>query len=125
MLNNFDLNTANWRQSQDQIQHFIEALTSKLDRSLPGCVIIDYGFSFKKQKPIKKVTINMRDNCFTLDFDRLNGIKPQVGKKVRGITLSTRECSLKQWMQALQQTVAQEAQVSQTGLDLLDEFLLQ
>src|SRR4029077_21006682 len=107
-----DAIAASLRSDSSDITVFFQVLGAKLAESMPGSVKLEReGGMFKKQHPIKRITVTAGEDVFEAALD-VGTIACRHSHAVRGITLRSEELALDAWLRALVGALAVQAQSS-------------
>ncbi len=98
-----DLDTlaASMRLDASDIGVFFQVLATRLSDSMPGIVTLEReGGLFKKEHPVKKITVRAGEDVFEAEF-RGGTVLARHAHAVRGITLRSEELDFQAWLRAL------------------------
>ncbi len=96
-----DALAASMRLDASDIGVFFQVLATRLNDSMPGIVTLDReGGLFKKDHPVKKVTVRAGEDVFEAEF-RGGTVLAKHAHAVRGITLRSEELDFQAWLRAL------------------------
>lgn len=120
----FDLLAASLRLSGSDLGVFVEVLADKLERALPGRVVVERRAlrRFSKEKRVARVEVALGDNRYSVVV-RNGVVETRCAKAVRGVVLKTEELPLDSWLEALGRELAVEAEASEQSRLALDELL--
>jgi hypothetical protein len=118
-----ELVAASLRASSSDLTTFVEVLADKLETALPGRVQVERkGTRFLgKAKRVERIQCQLGDARYLLSTRA--GIEARRAKTVRGVVLKTEELSLDEWLGALAQDLADEAQSSEHAQLALQQLL--
>lgn len=118
-----DLIAASLRADSTDVSTFVEALAVKLEEALPGGVKV-YRWRGKMFAPkqVGKITVDAGDQ--RLELKRAGaGIETSCSRVSGGIVIKTEAVDIETWLHALGQSLAAEAQRSQTTRQALERLL--
>ena len=120
----FDLLAASLRSSGSDLDVFVEVLADKLERALPGRVVVERRAlrRFSKEKRVARVEVALGDNRYSVVV-RQGVLETRCAKAVRGVVLKTEELPLEGWLEALGRELAVEAEASEQSRLALDQLL--
>jgi hypothetical protein len=107
-----DALAASLRADASDIGVFFQVLAARLNDSMPGGVTLEReGGLFKKDHPVKKITVRAGDDVFEAEF-RGGAVAARHAHAVRGITLRSEELDFQGWLRALLGVLQTRAQSS-------------
>jgi len=120
----FELLAASLRSSGSDLDVFVEVLADKLERALPGRVVVERrGLRrFSRERRVARIEVALGDNRFTVVVGR-GVVEARCAKAVRGVVLKTEALPLEGWLEALGRELAVEAEASEQSRVALDELL--
>jgi len=120
----FELLAASLRSSGSDLDVFVEVLADKLERALPGRVVVERrGLRrFSRERRVTRIEVALGDNRFTVVVGR-GVVEARCAKAVRGVVLKTEALPLEGWLEALGRELAVEAEASEQSRVALDELL--
>jgi hypothetical protein len=109
-----ELLAATLRSSSSDLAVFVEVLADKLEQALPGRVEVGRrGTRFLgKEKRVERLQCQLGDQRYLLAA-RGGSVETRRATAVRGVVLKTEELPLEEWLGALAQALAAEAQTSE------------
>jgi len=121
----FELLAGSLRSSGSDLDAFVEVLADKLERALPGRVIVERrGLRrFSKERRVARIEVALGDNRYTVVVGH-GVLEARCAKAVRGVVLKTEELPLKGWLEALGRELAVEAEASEQSRVALEQLLL-
>lgn len=120
----FDLNAASWRHGHADEATYVEALATRLEKSLPGIVVIERDHRlFAKTHQVKKIEVRFGGEDFVLAQDHSRFVARKA-KTVRGVVISSKELPLAQWLEELSVALGEYARDNDEARRTLTEFLL-
>lgn len=121
---NFDLNAASWRHGHADEATYVEALATRLEKSLVDIVRIERDHHlFAKAHKVVKIEIRFGGEDFVLTQEHGRFVARKA-KTVRGVVISSKELSLSQWLEELSSSLADYARDNDEAKRSLTEFLL-
>lgn len=103
---------------------FLPLLAVFLEATLPEETEVERrGGLFQKQKPIRKVTVTLGDEIYTLEDLGHGPLSAQKVKIVRGIVLKTEPMPMETWLTALSEEISTRAQRNKSAFFALKELL--
>lgn len=119
----FELLAASLRSSGSDLDVFVEVLADKLERALPGRVVVERrGLRrFSRERRVARIEVALGDNRFTVVVGR-GVVEARCAKAVRGVVLKTEALPLEGWLEALGRELAVEAEASEQSRVALDEL---
>jgi len=119
----FELLAASLRSSGSDLDVFVEVLADKLERALPGRVVVERrGLRrFSRERRVARIEVALGDNRFTVVVGR-GVVETRCAKAVRGVVLKTEALPLEGWLEALGRELAVEAEASEQSRVALDEL---
>ena len=103
---------------------FLPLLASVLNASLPAETNVERkGGLFQKQKPIRKVSVTLGDQTYTLEDTGRGLLDAHRIKVVRGITLKTEPMAVEQWLAELSAEITARAGQSEKAYFALRDLL--
>lgn len=103
---------------------FLPLLASVLNASLPAETVIERkGGLFQKQKPIRKVSVALGDQIYTLEDTGRGLLDAHRIKVVRGITLKTETMLVEEWLAELSAQITDRAGRSEKAFFALRDLL--
>jgi len=95
---------------------FFQVFCSKLLDAVPGAVQVQReGGLFKKEHPIKKITVRVGEDVFEAELSR-GAVACRHAHAVRGIVLRSEDLGFEAWRRALVKVLGGQAQVSAEAL---------
>ena len=120
----FDLNAANWRHAHMDEQTFVEALADRLSKSLPSLVRVERDHHlFSKTHHVTKIELVMGERTYIL-ISEGGRLVTRHAKAVRGVTLSSREIPMDEWLSDLSEALNEYVKMHEDGRHALEDFLL-
>ncbi|PWI58069.1 hypothetical protein [Sulfoacidibacillus thermotolerans] len=120
----FDLNAASWRHNHEDELAYIEALATRLERSLPDLVVVTRDRKwFSKVHHVVKIELSLGSDTFLLAREGARFLARKA-KVVRGIALSSEVMSLKEWLDELSRALSRFANEHEETRQTLEDFLL-
>ena len=123
--NGFDLAAASERRAGVDARAFAEALAARLEPALPGRVTVERRRDglFSSARHVSAIRVRFEDATLELSFE---GGQPvaRCAKAVRGVTLSTREMTVPEWLADLGARARALGEGAEAGRAALDDFLL-
>jgi hypothetical protein len=117
----FDLVAASLRADAGDLRVFVEALTTKLERSLPGrCHVRRTGLLGKGS--VSQISVELGENRYELTHHD-GTVLTHRSSVVRGISLKSEELGLDQWIDSLSAQLVAEAERSERGRLALEKLL--
>jgi hypothetical protein len=120
-----DLLAASFRADAADVDAFVESLATKLEQAMPGQVrVYRWRGGFRRPKRVQRIVLDAGDNRLEL---RLAGrsIETSSSRLSGGIVLKTEPVSVDEWISALTEAVAAEAQRSATTRQALERLLIE
>jgi hypothetical protein len=121
--NDLDLLAASFRADAADVDAFVESLAIKLEQAMPGKVrVYRWRGGFRRPKRVHRIALDAGDRRLEL---RLVGrsIETSTSRLSGGIVLKTERVSVDDWISALTEAVAAEAQRSATTREALERLL--
>jgi hypothetical protein len=107
-----DALAASLRADASDIGVFFQVLAAKLSDAMPGTVDLEReGGMFKKDHPVKKLTVRAGDDVFEAQLMH-GAVAARHAHAVRGITLRSEELDFQAWLRALLGVLQTRAQSS-------------
>ncbi len=119
-----DLLAASFRADAADMDAFVESLAVKLEQATPGQVRVNRSRGgFRRPKRVQKIVLDAGDRRLEL---RLSGgsIEASTSRLSEGIVLKTERVSVDEWISALSEAVAAEAQRSSITRQALERLLM-
>jgi hypothetical protein len=108
--------TASLHLDAADIAIFFQVFCSKLLDAVPGSVEVQReGGLFKKDHPIRKITVRVGEDLFEAELNR-GAVACRHAHSVRGIVLRSEDLAFEPWRRALVQVLGTQAQVSAEAL---------
>jgi hypothetical protein len=108
----------------EDIRGFLPLLAVVLESSLPGETELERrGGLFQKNKPVRKVTVTLGDQTYTLEDTGRGPLEAQRCKTVRGIRLKTEPMPVESWLAELSEAISSRAQRNEKAFYALKELL--
>lgn len=121
----FDLNAASWRHGHADEVAFVEALATRLEKSLLGLVEVERDHKlFAKSHHVVKIQVHMDTETFVLELENSGRFASHKAKAVRGVVLSKHAVPLKEWLAELSEALNRYAHENEEARQSLEEFLL-
>jgi hypothetical protein len=117
----FDLVAASLRADADDLRVFAEALTTKLEQSLPGRCHVERS-GLLGHGDVRRITVDLGANRFEL-VRQGESVSTRRSSVVRGVTLKSEELGLDEWIDELAAELVQEADRSERGRIALERLL--
>ena len=103
---------------------FLPLLAQVLQGALPDETQVERrGGLFQRDKPVRKVTVTLGDQTYTLEDAGRGPLAAQRAKAVRGITLKTEALPVEEWLADLSAEIAARAQQSEKAFFALKNLL--
>jgi hypothetical protein len=120
--NDLDLLAASFRADSADLDAFVESLAVKLEQAMPGQVRVSRRGGFRRPKRVQRIALDAGDTRLEL---RLSGatIEASTSLLSGGIVLKTETVSVDEWISALSEAVAAEAQRSAVTRQALERLL--
>ena len=121
--NDLDLLAASFRADAADVYAFVESLAVKLEQAMPGQVRVRrVRGGIRRPKRVQKIALDAGENRLEL---RLSGgsIETSASRLSGGIVLKTERVSVDEWISALSEAVAAEAQRSAITRQALERLL--
>lgn len=122
----FELVAASLRADSADLGTFMESLAAKLEATLPGATKV---FRWKAKmfgpKAVGKIVVDLGGERLELRCERSSRVEAKRARVSGGITLSTEEIGIDEWINTLSEALAREAQHSQRTREALEKLLLQ
>jgi hypothetical protein len=122
--NELDLLTASLRADASDVDAFVEGLAAKLEQAMPAQVSVDRRrVGFRGPKRVAGIALDTADKRLEL---RLSGgsIETSCSRLSGGIVLKRDQLSIDEWISALSEVVAAEAQRSAITRQALERLLM-
>ena len=118
-----ELVAASLRASSSDLKTFVEVLADKLEMALPGRVRVERKATrfLGKEKRVERIQCELGETRYLLSIRA--GVEARRAKTVRGVVLKTEELTLDEWLGALAQDLADEAQSSEHAQQALQQLL--
>jgi hypothetical protein len=101
---------ASLRADAADVTVFFQVLASKLSDSMPGSVVLAReGGMFKKEHPVKRITISAGDDVLEAELKH-GSITAQHAHAVRGIRLRTEQLGFDDWLRRLVEVLSRQSQ---------------
>ncbi|MDB5059309.1 MAG: hypothetical protein JWO59_2781 [Chloroflexi bacterium] len=98
----FEILASSLRADLTDTKAFLGALAEKLCGALPTmCQVERKGSLFSKEKPVQRVSIDLGDYRYSIEYGRHGGLLSTRAKVVRGISLKTDELPVDAWIEEL------------------------
>ncbi len=98
---------------------FFQVFCSKLLSSVPGlCEVQREGGLFKKEHPVRKITVRAGEDVFEAELRR-GTLACRHSHAVRGIVLRSEDLGFDAWRRALVQVLSTQAQISAEAVQAL------
>jgi hypothetical protein len=111
-----DTVTASLHLDAADIAVFFQVFCSKLLAAVPGSVEVQReGGLFKKEHPIRKITVRAGEDLFEAELSR-GAVACRHAHAVRGIVLRSEDLGFEAWRQSLVQVLGSQARVSAEAL---------
>jgi hypothetical protein len=120
----FDLFAASLRASSGDLETFVEVLAHKLERALPGRVVVERRAvrRFAKEKRVARIELSLGDNRY-IAVAQAGSLETRCAKAVRGVVLKSEVLPLDAWLQALGAELAVEAEANEQSRLALEQLL--
>ena len=121
--NDLDLLAASFRADAADVDAFVESLAVKLEQAMPSQVrVYRWRGGFRRPKRVQRIVLDAGDARLEL---RLAGraIETSASRLSGGIVLKTDRLTVDEWISALSEAVAAEAQRSATTRQALERLL--
>lgn len=106
------------------IRGFLPLLAVVLEESMPGETEIERrGGLFQKVKPVRKVSVTLDDQTYSLEDLGRGPLSAQRIKTVRGIKLKTEPMPVENWLAELSEAISARAQRNEKTFFALKELL--
>lgn len=106
------------------IRGFLPLFAIVLASALPDETEVERkGGLFQKQKPVRKVTVTLGDQTYTLEDTGQGPLSAHRIKTVRGITLKTEPLPVEVWLAELSEAISSRAQRNEKAFFALKELL--
>ncbi len=106
------------------IRGFLPLFAVVLESALPEETEVERkGGLFQKQKPVRKVTVTLGDQTYTLEDTGHGPLAAQRVKTVRGIKLKTEPMPVELWLAELSEAISARAQRNEKAFFALKELL--
>ncbi len=103
---------------------FLPLLAVFLEAAMPNETVVERrGGFFQKTKPVRKVTVALGDEAYTLEDSGHGPLSAQRTKTVRGIVLKTEPMPVEHWLAELSAQVSARAQMGERAFFALREML--
>jgi hypothetical protein len=123
-VGDFDLFAASLRASSGDLKTFVEVFADKLERALPGRVVVERRAvrRFSKEKRVARIELSLGDNRYVAVV-QAGTLETRCAKAVRGVVLKSEVLPLDAWLQALGTELAMEAEASDQSRLALEQLL--
>jgi hypothetical protein len=120
----FDLFAASLRASSGDLKTFVEVFADKLERALPGRVVVERRAvrRFSKEKRVARIELSLGDNRYVA-VAQAGELETRCAKAVRGVVLKSEVVPLEGWLAALGRDLAREAEASEQSRVALEQLL--
>lgn len=121
--NDLDLLAASLRADSSDLSAFVEGLATKLEEAVPGNVkVYRWRGGFRRPKRVQRIVLDGADKRLEL---RVSGgsIETSSSRLSGGIVLKSEEVGVDEWITALSEVIAAEAQRSATTRQALERLL--
>jgi hypothetical protein len=120
----FDLFAASLRASSADLKTFVEVFADKLERALPGRVVVERRGArrFSKEKRVARVEVSIGDSRYVA-VAQAGVVETRCAKVVRGVVLKSEVLPLDAWLEALGRELATEAEASEQSRLALEQLL--
>jgi hypothetical protein len=118
-----DLLAASFRADAADVDAFVEGLAVKLEQAMPGQVRVNRVWAgFRRPKRVQKIVLDVGDTRLELRRSR-GSIDTSTSRLSGGIVLKTERVGIDDWISALSEAVAAEAQRSAITRQALERLL--
>jgi hypothetical protein len=119
-----DLLAASLRASSTDLGTFFEVLAEKLERALPGRVVVRRRATrfLGKQKQVVSVQCDLGERRYTLARET-GGVAARCATAVRGVVLKSESLAVEDWIDALARDLGTEAQASDRAQAAFQQLL--
>ncbi len=119
-----DLLAASFRADAADMDAFVESLAVKLEQAVPGRVrVYRWRGGFRRPKRVQKIVLDAGDSRLELRVDG-GSIEASISRLSAGIVLKTERVSVDEWISALSEAIAAEAQRSAISRQALERLLI-
>ncbi|MDA8194251.1 MAG: hypothetical protein M0Z53_09685 [Thermaerobacter sp.] len=119
----FDVLAAGLRRDSQDVNTFIEVLTSRLEATLPSLVTVKRAGLFGKDRPVRQLTVQFDRWQYQLTRDR-GRLAPVRIKLVGGVGIKTEPVSLEEWIRGVAEELWNFAGHREDARAALEKFLL-
>jgi hypothetical protein len=121
--NDLDLLAASLRADSSDLSAFVEGLATKLEEAVPGNVkVYRWRGGFRRPKRVQRIVLDGADKRLELRFSG-GSIETSSSRLSGGIVLKSEEVGVDEWITALSEVIAAEAQRSATTRQALERLL--
>jgi hypothetical protein len=120
----FELLAASLRASSGDLATFVEVLADKLERALPGRVVVERRpvRRFAKEKRVARIELALGDDRY-IAVSQGGVVETRCAKAVRGVVLKSEVLALDAWLEGLARGLALEAEASEQSRLALERLL--
>jgi hypothetical protein len=120
----FDLDAAMLRKSASDIKAMLSALASRLEGALPERVKVEWKRDglFSAERHVARIAFDADDGLYVISVAR-SGLETTLAKKVRGVAISTKALTPREWLSQVRAHVAAMADHAGQAGDSLNDFL--
>lgn len=120
----FELLAASLRSSSGDLATFVEVLAEKLERALPGRVVVERRAvrRFSKERRVGRIEVALGDSRY-LCVAHEGVLETRCARVVRGVVLKTEELPLASWLEGVGRELAVEAEASEQSRVALEQLL--
>lgn len=106
------------------VRGFLPLFAVVLESALPEETLVERKGGFlQKQKPVRKVTVTLGEQTYTLEDTGHGPLAAQRTKTVRGIRLKTEPMPVELWLAELSEAISARAQRNENAFFALKELL--
>ena len=123
-LDPFDLEAAILRKSEADLRIFMAALAARLETALPGRTQVDRKRDglFSSKTHVVRIDITADTAAYSITLDA-HGLKTSRAKVVRGVTISSANLPVAEWMSSVRAVVSDLSGAAGDASDELGKFL--
>jgi hypothetical protein len=120
-----ELYAASLRADYTDVGAFLEALAVKFEGALPTHTKVSRHASlFSRERPVKEIAVTLGEFQYRIGKERQGPLLAQRSHFVRGITLSSEQIAVEQWIEEVAEALAQLAEHNQQAHMALSRFLI-
>lgn len=120
-----ELYAASLRADYTDVGAFLEALAVKFEGALPTHTkVTRYASLFSRERPVKEIAVTLGEFQYRIGKERQGPLLAQCSHVVRGITLSSEQIPVEQWIEEVAEALAQLAAHNQQAHMALSRFLM-